>query len=478
MDAPHEKYAWNLREVQAIYTDTIVPTWKDNPLIEALPETLQKEILFEHLQTKFKVVSEEVCHIPDEQRLLWIDQLYEVFQPWDIHIRIAQAVESAIRSGYSKRNPLDADFTVQQRSVAASVHAKDPNFSAMTGNAKAVGFSVIGYSGMGKTSSIQRALGQYPQIIYHTEYKGRPFPFNQIVWMKLNCPHDSSIKGLCAEFFQEFDRLMNDNTYQRFAMSPRATTDLMLPQMALLASRHGLGALIIDEIQNLSGQKSRGAETMLRFFTQLVNKIGVPIILVGTQAAMEVLTADVATARRFSGPNGAVIMDLLKKESDGWEMLLRGLKPHQWTNKKADLLSPEIQEVLYRESGGMVAHVVNLIVQAQKYAIEVGVDQIDADMISRVAQSDDNIMIRTRLDDLKQFTLSKVADRDFTLQLQRVRANANRANREEPQRKQEKVGAKADERPKVEMTGKKKRKSTKAELSELEKDIVTEDMPY
>ena len=193
---------------------------------------------------------------------------------------------------------------------------------------------------------------------------------------------------------------------------------------------------------------------------------------------MEVLTADVATARRFSGPNGAVIMDLLKKESDGWEMLLRGLKPHQWTNKKADLLSPEIQEVLYRESGGMVAHVVNLIVQAQKYAIEVGVDQIDADMISRVAQSDDNIMIRTRLDDLKQFTLSKVADRDFTLQLQRVRANANRANREEPQRKQEKVGAKADERPKVEMTGKKKRKSTKAELSELEKDIVTEDMPY
>ena len=49
MDAPHEKYAWNLREVQAIYTDTIVPTWKDNPLIEALPETLQKEILFGNL---------------------------------------------------------------------------------------------------------------------------------------------------------------------------------------------------------------------------------------------------------------------------------------------------------------------------------------------------------------------------------------------------------------------------------------------
>lgn len=67
-----------------------------------------------------------------------------------------------------------------------------------------------------------------------------------------------------------------------------------------------------------------------------MNKIGVPIILVGTQAALETLTSDVATARRFSGANGAVIMDLLEYGSDEWEMLLCGLQKYQLYWKTVD----------------------------------------------------------------------------------------------------------------------------------------------
>lgn len=62
---------------------------------------------------------------------------------------------------------------------------------------------------------------------------------------------DASVKGLCSEFFMELDRITGDNTFAKFASGGRATTDQMIPQMAMIAQRHGLGLLVIDEIQNL-----------------------------------------------------------------------------------------------------------------------------------------------------------------------------------------------------------------------------------
>ncbi len=52
------------------------------------------------------------------------------------------------------------------------------------------------------------------------------------------------------------------------------TTDRMIPQIAILANRHSLGALVIDEIQNISAAKSGGIQKMLNFIVHLVNTIG------------------------------------------------------------------------------------------------------------------------------------------------------------------------------------------------------------
>jgi hypothetical protein len=94
------------------------------------------------------------------------------------------------------------------------------------------------------------------------------------VWLKLDCPFDGSVKGLCANFFTEFDRLMADNTYNKFAKGRNTTTATMIPQMAQIARRHSLGLLVIDEIHHLSVAKSGGQEQMLNFFVNLVNTIG------------------------------------------------------------------------------------------------------------------------------------------------------------------------------------------------------------
>lgn len=59
--------------------------------------------------------------------------------------------------------------------------------------------------------------------------------------------------------------------------------------MALVAANHHLGVLVIDEIQRLNLAKSGGAEKMLNFFTQLVNSVGVPVVITNQKILMKSL---------------------------------------------------------------------------------------------------------------------------------------------------------------------------------------------
>src|SRR5699024_3054395 len=53
--------------------------------------------------------------------------------------------------------------------------------------------SIIGISGIGKTTAIERLLLMYPQVIKHEAYEGQPFNHTQIVWLKIDCPYDGSL---------------------------------------------------------------------------------------------------------------------------------------------------------------------------------------------------------------------------------------------------------------------------------------------
>src|SRR5204862_2347512 len=130
-----------------------------------------------------------------------------------------------------------------------------------------------------------RLLNLYPQVIFHHSHHGNAFSFVQLVWLKLECPSDGSTKSLCLNFFQALDDLFDTNHLQNYGRHGKATTEQMILDMARLASLHAIGVLVIDEIQHLSNAKSGGSEKMLSFFVELVNKIGVPVILVGTYKA-------------------------------------------------------------------------------------------------------------------------------------------------------------------------------------------------
>ena len=169
----------------------------------------------------------------------------------------------------------------------------------------------------------------------------------------------------------EFDRITGENTFHKFAAGGRATTDQMIPQMAMLAQRHGLGLLVIDEIQNLSAAKSGGAQRMLNFIVQLANKIGLPVLLVGTPPAIGLLSADLMTIRRSTGQQGMTCLSPLERDTFDWKALVKGIWKYQWTAEKTPL-SQELQDELHALSHGNIDAAIKLFMETQRLAIRNG----------------------------------------------------------------------------------------------------------
>lgn len=363
-----QKYPLCINRVEAQYTQQSRALYQNNPWIEALPDNLDDKELYHALQVSIPY-DERERQLPAYERKECIQALAHVFIPLGQNGEIARKVASAIREGYVTRNPMSSCWTQNLGQLQSCVHSKDGQFLSMSGaNANACGFCIVGDSGMGKTSAVNHALAMFPQVIFHHQYCNEAFACVQMVWMRLECPQDASVKGLCSEFFMEFDRITGDNTFVKYASGGRATTDQLIPQMALVAQRHGLGLLVIDEIQNLNAAKSGGAQRMLNFIVQLVNTIGIPVLLVGTPPAIGLLSADLMTARRSSGQQGMTYLRPLEKGACDWMSFTKGFWKYQWTTEKVEL-SPTLQNILHDLSHGNIDAAVKLYMEVQRLAI-------------------------------------------------------------------------------------------------------------
>src|SRR5208337_1957332 len=204
------------------------------------------------------------------------------------HITFAETFSVILRSGYESRNPFNPAYwtglSAQRATLTSHLNDKQP-IGSLT-----LGTGIVGPSGIGKTLAVNSTLKLYPQIVQHTEYRGKPFPFLQLSWLKLDCPHAGSTKGLTHKFFYAVDEVLG-TSYARLYVGGKTSADGMMPHIATVGALHSLGCLIIDEIQHLMAAKSGGRETMLNFFVEMANTMRIPIILIGTPKALEVLTS-------------------------------------------------------------------------------------------------------------------------------------------------------------------------------------------
>lgn len=362
------------------YRDGELPEYQGNPLIEALPpmySELQALELLKHYPKADPAVRDKPSHI----RMHAVVNAADFFAPLPSHLALQQQLDRVIRSGYTNRNPVVPGYwpstnraiaEMRERYKNSKVRPNVPHASAPRG------FSFIGVSGIGKTTTMKRLLAMYDQIIYHSFYDGKPFTHVQIVWLHLQCPRKGSLSILVKSFFQALDALLGTTYYRDFVEHSRKRVEEFIPDMKNLALKHSLGVLVIDEIQNLVSAPGTSADEMLNFLVEMDNEVGVPIVLVGTFKAESILCGDEFRRARRAAGQGDCVWERMKEDAV-WRKFAKKLWKYQfvrnpvpWTKEHEPT---ELVHALFYESQGITDVAVKVFLLAQIYAMSLSGDE-------------------------------------------------------------------------------------------------------
>ncbi len=396
----------------ASYNEFPLEEYNSNPFIQALPPLMDKQTIIKKLMLPISFKVEE-RNLDSSYRLHMIQRLYKLFQPLPIHIDIWNMVFSLLYQGYIARNPFDKDYRkyINQTGKQIIHRSYDINSRANFRTTASCG-TIIGFSGMGKTTTVNRILSSIPQIIVHNEYNSQHFNHIQLTWLKLETPHNASLKALSLQYFMKIDELLGTNNFKKY-VSRNLSTDAMLPLMGQVAQNVGLGMLIIDEIQHL---QNRGIQQMMNYFVTLINSFGVPVIFIGTPSSYSIFQNEFRIARRVTG-NGEIIWNNMENDKE-FRFFLASIWKYQW-NRKFTPLNEEMIKVFYEETQGVSDLIVKLFVNAQYIAISSGKEEITINIVKKVAKEQFKLM-KPMLDAIKSKNPYKIAQFE---DLRRIEAN-------------------------------------------------------
>lgn len=373
--------------VEAAYSAPELPKFRGNPLVEALPPIITRKQAAKLMQ-RFPEYEAGMRQLPMHLRAHAAMDLLHFFQPLSNHLKLEGMIARVIRDGYLSRNPMDPSYagTLEERLQFFKNQQSVTRHFAPT----AAGFSILGMSGVGKSTALRNTLHLYPQIIIHNNYQGRNFTKAQLVWLTLQCPKDGSPRGLCLGFFEALDALLGTSYKREFDKRWHSTNELSLA-MANIVARHHLGVLGIDEIQHLNAAKSGGADEMLNFFVNLINTIGLPVILIGTYEAANLLGGTFRQARRGSG-QGDLIWNWMEFDEE-WQLFAETLWGLQYVQVKCPL-TPALSRALHEVSYGVIDLAIRIYLVAQIRAIETGVEVITVDLLRSAYRDDLKLLSR------------------------------------------------------------------------------------
>ncbi len=376
--------------VSAIYKDPGIERYRGNPFIEALTPIMSVEQIRKRLTGKVKYNPQDVFSNARERAHEVSALLDDFFQPIANHLQLEEKISIMIRGGYVGRNLADGSLnTHMQNGYERIMSGELDSFRFAQTNSTAKSLSLIGCSGSGKSTTINRILATYPQVIYHERHN-----YIQLSYLKIECPHDGSLKSLCLNFFRELDQVLHTNYEDKYAKK-RHRTEVLLALMSQAATQKAIGILVIDEIQRLSQRRSGGKEKMLEFFVALVNVIGVPVVMVGTPKARPIFELELQSGRRSAG-FGSLFWQPMRAEKPSkdrktgelrkteWIAFSDKLWRYQWLLKREEVLTDEIRECWYDLSQGVLDIVVKLFVLAQLRAIATGVERLTVNLLKQV----------------------------------------------------------------------------------------------
>ncbi len=364
--------------VEAVYAPSEIASMSGNPLVEALPPIRSESNWMTQLLSLPAFDPAQLLD-PAHVRAYYVADLKHVFIATPRHAEVGQRIDQLLRWGYSNRSPLSAERAKETSQLYAQMQsAGKPAKLTFNQTVPICSYSLIGTSGMGKSTTVEAVLNSYPQYIFHPKHH-----FHQLVWLKVDCPSDGGVKELALAILDAIGRALGA---PEVAAVPASMPTWKLTRKALLLIRtYGLGILVIDEIQNLSIKKSGGREVMLNFFQELINLVHVPVMLIGTFKAQSVLNLDTRHARRI-GTAGAACWKPLQFGAE-FRLLVDELWKYQWLTKPT-APTEEMVKTVYDETQGVRGFVVDMFLIAQLKALRKGESELTPQRFIDVARED------------------------------------------------------------------------------------------
>lgn len=394
--------------IQPVYHQQELQEYEDNPLIEVLPAILDKEEVVDGIAL-YPPHKKEESELRSAVRFHLIMRLKNFFQPLNNHFQLERTISGLIRQGYVGRNPMSVEskkriqFLREARDLSKDINEITIK-QIQTLNSKALTYSLLGPSGIGKTTAVERVLLLNPQLVYHQEYRNRPFTYAQVVWLKIECPYDGRVMTFCRAFFMAMDDVLGTTRYYaKYGYSGRIESSMLIDVM-IVAANHGLGLLVIDDIQNLNNYSKNKGE-ILGFLLNLVNTIGVPLVFIGNPSVKALLSKKFGNLRR-AGTSGSREWDRLGQDKE-WNLFIDTLWHFQWLSNFTPL-TPELNTIFYEKSQGIIAIAVTLFILTQARALDRQ-EKIAAESINWVALNDMKLTADI-IESIKNKDLSAIAN--------------------------------------------------------------------
>lgn len=395
----------------ANYKRQEITEYANNPFIEALPPIFSDR----EIANKFyniPVFEEEDRYKDKKLRFHLLKRIKNYKQVLPMHLNLEAKLSTLIRRGYIARNPREFDYFkrieyINDLKDCKELTYKDIDNKMENMSSTAECLTMIGISGMGKTTAIERLLLMYPQVIIHTNYNDQHFTRTQIVWLKIDCPYDGNLATLFKSFFKSIDDILGTKYLEKYGYSNRVTSSMML-SMTQLASLYGIGVLVIDELQQLVNTKN-SMDEMLDFFVTLSNTVGIPTVLIGTAKAQEIFNKNFRRARRAAS-NGCIMWDRMDINDKYWKAFIGRLWKMQCLQNYTEL-TDKLYKVFYEETQGITALAINLFILAQEKAI-VDKDEKITTKLLRETSENDLKMLQPMLKAIKRNNLKDIAKYD------------------------------------------------------------------
>lgn len=309
-----------------------------------------------------------ICQQNQAVRLMALSDLYQIYIPSQMSLEIYSKLYLALLRSMQKKG---TQMAIKQRYENYKA-IQQQSYSGILGGSDS--FTIIGTSGIGKSSAISRAIS----LITENRIIETDKPYTKIIpCLIVQCPFDSSVKGLLLEILRKVDEELGTDHYIHAVKSRASTTDMLIGAVSSIALNN-IGMLVVDEIQNVVNSKN--GKSLIGALTQLINNSGISICMVGTPESTVFFEQAMQLARRSVG-----LQYTTMKYDEYFQSFCKVIFKYQFLKNHTEITAA-ITEWLYEHSAGVVSVVVSLIHDAQEIAILTGKEVLNLDTLNEAYQ--------------------------------------------------------------------------------------------